>query len=409
MAPGTGVVDLFDLRLQVAGLAAAHRVDEVRGVAAAAVATEFGDFLAIQVVGLSAAASSGIITVFTFDDEEGVATAAAVKVIGLHILAARQIMDIHDNRHFAGVEINKVRVGGFTRIPETDAPATGHDAFRQRDFVAEDHIAQVVENVRAPVAEFPVSGVPVPVPVVVEFLPQDRNVLRRAQPEVVVAGGGRREGRRPFADGLTDAVVVAAHPLDFPQLAAVEEGLDLILHRTTALLGAPLDDAVIFPGGLHQLPAFPDVLGDGFFNVNILPGLTGPQRSQHVPVVAGRNHHGINVFRLNNFAQVLHGGGPRVFPLGGIQRVGVRIAQHGNLDARHRRHAPGIALPLPAEADGSDADLFIGAHHPGGGERGGGQGGVAEEGAAAGKHGRSGKGGSGAASIVSGQGFTRFF
>ena len=37
-------------------------------------------------------------------------------------------MDVHDDRHLAGVEINKVGVGSFTGISEANASAARHDA-----------------------------------------------------------------------------------------------------------------------------------------------------------------------------------------------------------------------------------------------------------------------------------------
>ena len=180
--------------------------------------------------------------------------------------------------------------------------------------------------------------------------------------------------------------MVAADPFYFANFTRVEKGFDLILDGTTALLGAALDDAVILPRGFHELPAFPNVMGDGLFHVDVLASLTSPEGGQHVPMVSGGNDHGVNVLCLYHLAQVLDGGGPGVGLFCSIQGGGVRIAQHGDFYSGHAGHTAGIAPPLSSHADGGDADFFVGTQHFGGRERGGGQGSMAKKGTTTGDH-----------------------
>ena len=348
----------------------------------AAVAFEGVEFFAFEIKGAATAAIAGVVAVFTLDDEEGGGAAAEVNVGRVHAGLTRQVVEIDDHRDLAGVHVGEVGVRCFARVIPRESAATGDDALRQRHLVAEDDVAKVIEDVRAPVAHFAVAGVPIPMPVVVEALAEERLVLRRAKPEIVIHRGRRREGRLALPDGFAHAVVIAAHVFDFSEHAAVEVGFDFILQRIAALLRAALHDAVVFARGFDELAAFPDVVGDGFLDVNVFPGFHGPNRGEHVPVIAGGDDDAVDGFVFHDLAEVLGGLRVREDLLGFLQLRGVRVAKHRDLDAGHFGHASGIATALTAESDAGEADFVIRAEHAAGGERGEGEGGLREEGAA---------------------------
>ncbi len=229
MAPRAGVVNGFDFGLQFVLLAAADGCDEIRRVRLAAVALKGVQLLACGVICGAAAAAAGVVAAFTLDDQERARAAAQIDVRCLHALLARQVVEIDDHRNVARVHVGEVRVRRLAGVIPGEAAAAGDHTLRQRDLVAEDDVAQVVEDVRPPVAHFSVPGVPVPMPVVVQLLAVDRFVLRWAEPEVVVHGLRRCQRLVDFADGVAQAVVVAAHVFDLPDRSRVQEGLDLVL------------------------------------------------------------------------------------------------------------------------------------------------------------------------------------
>ena len=295
-------------------------------------------------------------------------------------------MEVDDDRDAAGVHVGEVGVGRLAGIVPGEASATGDDALGKSDFVAEDDIAEVIEDVGAPVAHFAVAGVPIPMPVVVEFFAVDGLVLCWAKPEVVVHCGRRREGLREFADGGAHAVVIAADVFDFAHGAGIEEGFDFVLEGIAALLGAALDDAVVLACGFDEFAAFPDVVGDGFFHIDILTGLHGPDGGEDVPVIAGGDDDGIDGFVIHDLAEVLGGLGVWEDLFGFVQGGGVGVAQVRDFHAGDLGHAAGIAEALAAQADGGDADGVIGAEHAAGGEGRESEGGLRDEGTA-GSHG----------------------
>jgi len=85
--------------------------------------------------------------------------------------------------------------------------------------------------------------------------------------------------------------------LEFAETAPVEE-LDAGGEaRLGAILGADLDDAVVFRGGCDHLAAFPDRVAHRFFDVDVFASLTGPNGEERVPMVGGDDEDGVDVGR----------------------------------------------------------------------------------------------------------------
>src|SRR5262249_34214007 len=141
--------------------------------------------------------------------------------------------------------------------------------------VQPDHHAQGVQPVDAVVAQLAGAVVPVPVPVVVEAVLVEGALRRRPQPQVVVHLGGRLAVRL-----LADALAVAGDPGagegDLPELAGAHELRGAGEVRTTAPLGAQLDDALVLAGGLDHAPALDQVVRGRLLDVDVLAGLAGP-------------------------------------------------------------------------------------------------------------------------------------
>ncbi len=257
VAPGAGVVDLFDFAVEGGTIACSDGVDEVTGMSFAAVALELFEAFAVVVVGPAAAACAGVVSIFELDD----VTAADSADVGFLFDAGLegQVGEPEDDWDDTGVEVDEMDVRGFAGVVPGDASASGED-FEGEGALIREHVADVVEDMYAPVAHFAAAGIPDPVPVVVEVFAVHRLVLGGSEPEVVVDGGWGLDGVGDFSDGFAHSDAVAPDPLHFAEFLGLNEFLDFGLHGVGALLCAALDDAVVFSGGLDDSAAFEDGL-----------------------------------------------------------------------------------------------------------------------------------------------------
>ncbi len=137
-------------------------------------------------------------------------------------------------------------------------------------------------------------------------------------------------------------------------------------------MGAALDDAVVFESGSGELASFPDGVGDWFFDVDVFPGLCGPDGSEGVPVVRGGNHHGVDVLVLKEAADIAVG-------CDGLSRVVWILLEYGfavcdafcvNVTQGNEACVFGVesvfkdAWAASADADSGDADGIVGALCP---------------------------------------------
>src|ERR1039458_1838178 len=144
--------------------------------------------------------------------------------------------------------------------------------------------------------------------------------------------------------GITDGADLAA--------AQVIEGLAQERARTT--LRAQLDHPAIFPGRSHHLPAFPEVVGKGFLDINVLARLAGPDCRQRMPVIGQSDDHSVNSLVVQDPAKV-HVSGDRFTPI--LERPAfavkerlVHIAQGGDLYPGNLTDPGDELMPSPAHA-----------------------------------------------------------
>ena len=142
-------------------------------------------------------------------------------------------------------------------------------------------------------------------PVIVETFAHDGQFATRPAPEVVVDCGGRLLRSVDQADAFAGFVTEAVGVEHFAQWLIFDPLHDFVPSFCGAALHAVLDNQfVILLRRFHQFSTFPDVVGDGFFDVNVFAGLQGPDGGQGVPVVGGGNHDGVQLFVFQKFADV---------------------------------------------------------------------------------------------------------
>src|SRR5947208_7652755 len=203
----------------------------------------------------------------------------------------------------------------------------------------------------AVIAQFAVSKVPEPVPIVVNQVLMIRLHRGRADPQVPIEPGGRflrlLEADRVAVSGEEKIGLV-----NIPDFAGVDQLDGLAEAAPPAPLRPAGRDPLVLAGGLDEPGAFPHVVRNGLFHVDVFAGLHGPDRGQCVPMVGGGDGDRIDVLVLEDTAHV--GLDLRLFPgllkNSGSRRFGaaaVDIDNGGDFDVGDRgdfadmRGAPG--------------------------------------------------------------------
>ena len=136
-----------------------------------------------------------------------------------------------------------------------------------------------------------------------------------------------------------------------------------------------LDDGLVFRGGVGELAAFPDVVGNGFLDVGVLTIRGGGGSDEGVGVVRRGDDDGVDVLRLADLAEIgeFRDLGAFLVEFGGegVEHGGVGIAESDELCALALHDIPGEAFATAVEAYHTDAEIAVGR---GGAGEGGGEG-----------------------------------
>src|SRR5437588_1115756 len=185
------------------------------------------------------------------------------------------------------------------------------------------------------IADFPVSRVPNPMPVVVKAIPRKRLQRRRARPQIVVHPSwngflGSVADRRP------PLVTNRARQVHVPDrtIVQVPNGFDHagIRSRLASMLANP----VVFLDRANELPSFKPVMGTWLFHVDVLLGLASPDRNQRVPMIRSSDGDSIDFFVFEQLANIDVGLGlwqPHLLDVfkALVQHAFVYITESGNL------------------------------------------------------------------------------
>ena len=111
-------------------------------------------------------------------------------------------------------------------------------------------------------------------------------------------------GAVDLADARARLVAEALDPLDRAEVALADVVEGLVPAPVAAALGAVLDDALVLVRGLDALAAFPDLVADRLFDVDVLAGLAGPDGDERVPVVGRGGGDGVDFLVVEELADV---------------------------------------------------------------------------------------------------------
>ena len=267
------------------------------------------------------------------------------------------------------VEQGDLCVGCITDIGVAEATAVAHDLVAQP--VHPEAPAADVEGVDIVVPDLTSSGLPHPVPVIVESSALRHDERCGASPEVVIASWGDRafDGT---ADRAASSIDDALCEADIPEFAFVHVAHGLSQSASGTVLGSGLTDPREFACGFDHATAFDDVVADRFFDVRIFSSLHRPNGGERVPVVGCCDEYDIDGGIVEDAAQVLELGGvgsAEVFDDGGkfIYAVEIGIADVGDGHIWHPSDLLCVLFAADAASDDRCAERVGGRRGDGAG------------------------------------------
>ena len=177
----------------------------------------------------------------------------------------------------------------------------------------------------------------------------------------------RRDGLRAidFPDAGSAFIAEAAGDLDLAGVAFFDPGEGFLLRSVGAALSAGLHDTIVFPRGFYAFAAFEHIVRDWLFHIDILSGLTRPDRDERVPMVGRRSRDDVDIFVLQQLTDVSIGLDVMTFiflPVGRrFEDLRVAIAERGQPHPFHAAKGADVAAPAAAKADDGHTDVIIGA------------------------------------------------
>ncbi len=107
-----------------------------------------------------------------------------------------------------------------------------------------------------------------------------------------------------LADRFSPFIAQPLGHIDLADRAIAQKLNRLFLVLGAAALHARLHDAFVLARRLHHLPALENVVAGRLLHEHIFARLTRPDRRQRMPVIAGGNGDGIDIFVVQQLAQI---------------------------------------------------------------------------------------------------------
>ena len=140
-------------------------------------------------------------------------------------------------------------------------------------------------------------------PIVVHQVVLERAARSWSLPKVVIQMW-RCGNRITLANRPPGIVIPASSEGGFPNDAGVKSRHGLLNGWPTPPLVAHLNHATVFPGRLHHPDAFLRVMAARFFHIHMFPCRAGQDARRGMPVVAGRDHHCIQLLVIKHAPEI---------------------------------------------------------------------------------------------------------
>ena len=163
--------------------------------------------------------------------------------------------------------------------------------------------ASQIESMDSIIAQFAISPVPVPVPVIMHQIIFVRASWGWALPQIIIQ---MRRGRDILTrSNRTPGIVIPTSSKGcFPNDSGMKPGDGLPYGRPGASLVAHLNHALVLSGRLNHPQTFLRVVASWFLDVDMLPGRTGKNGGRSMPMIAGCDHHRIQLLVVQHATEI---------------------------------------------------------------------------------------------------------
>src|SRR6266436_1415867 len=251
-------------------------------------------------------------------------------------------------------------IGCLLIVLEHKVSAHGGHTYREANPQAPPSDIDFVDGL---VADFAVPGVPDPMPVVVKAIARKRLQRCGAGPQVII-DAGRNGFRRGVPNRRPPLVANRAGHVDIAD-RAVTQMLDGFQHAgVRSRLAAVLANSVVLLYRPDQLASFKGVVRARLFDVDVFPGLAGPDGHERVPMIGRGDGDGVNVFVLKELANIDVRFWLWQTPLLDlaetlVRHVLIHIAQSGKLCSRDPRKPEDVIISAAAYSADGHPDAII--------------------------------------------------
>ena len=206
-------------------------------------------------------------------------------------------------------------------------------------------------------------------PIVMKTIARKRLQRRGAGPQVIVNAG--RDGFHCSAPNRCPPLVAnRAGQVDLADRAVVQMLHGFEHPGIRSRLASVLANAVVLLHGTHQLPSFKAVMRAWLFHIHVFPGLARPDGHQRVPMIGRSDGNGVDIFVLEQLANIDVGFGLGQsqlldIPEALVQHVFIHIAQGGNLCPWNTRKTAEVIVAATSHSANCHPDTIIGAQDSG--------------------------------------------
>jgi hypothetical protein len=285
-------------------------------------------------------------------------------VIAIHFLgvgARGQSTHLENQWSWFVIVKDNQSVGRCAIIVIAQAPTHTPDA--RRELGLPENPSADIHLVDTLVAEIAVACWPDPMPIIVQSLAHQGFFGSRSAPKIVVDGWRNRRrtihfsnagpafiAQTPRADNL--AKVSVAYPLNALSNAAAGTAL-----------GARLNNAIVFACSEDSLTAFPNLMRNGLFDVDILARLDGPNGTERMPVVRSGKSNRVDIFVVEQLADIRVAGDAfaQIFALFKflLESIAVDVTKRHQPSAFYLSHAFDVLSAAATEAHYGKANIAI--------------------------------------------------
>ena len=298
VAKRTGKVALQNVSIQVLVVPAVNGFEKISMMALAAL--EIFDSLALLVAGDRAAViGHDHISTLAVDDHADAGELGNFELVddidntrkGIHALFSfalvrfpgRQTAHFEDKRRFGIIMKNDLRIRRGAVINVANAAADSEDAWRK--FVFAEEPACNVHLVDSLVAQIAIACWPHPMPIVVQPFAHERLHRRGTAPEIIIDPVRDWLRTIDFSNAGPPLVTKTAGNQNLSQVAGLHPLNCFANPGAGTALRSCLHNFVVRARELNELPAFPNVVTNRLFYIDIFAGLNSPNRRQGVPMI----------------------------------------------------------------------------------------------------------------------------